>query len=220
MPNSSIPARPMLALLAATFLVTAAPNAPAQFAPPTPGTTVLDASALKPPSGAQVAIVEFADLECPACAKANPLLKAAVDKYKIPWLRHDMLIPSHTWSTQAAINARWFDASSKALGDEYRDQVFANQSFIYGPLKLRSFTEEFAQAHGITLPDSVDPDGMINALVHADTDLGRRTGITHTPTIFVVSTDSKGTHYVEVLLPESQLDNAIAQALKDTGAAK
>jgi protein-disulfide isomerase len=220
MPSSFIPSRLLPALVAAAFLSAAVPSAPAQFAPPPPGTTVLDASALKPPAGARVAIVEFADLECPACAKANPLLKAAVDKYKIPWVRHDMLIPNHVWSTKAAVYARWFDANSKALGDEYRDQVFANQEFIYGPLKLRSFTEEFARSNGIALPDSVDPDGLIDAEVHADTDLGRRTGVTHTPTIFVVSTDSKGAHYVEVQFPDSQLDNAIAQALANSAAAR
>ena len=32
---------------------------------------------------------------------------------------------------QAAVNARWFDMKSKAVGDEYRDKVFANQTSIY-----------------------------------------------------------------------------------------
>jgi hypothetical protein len=36
---------------------------------------VNDPSALKPPPGARVAIIEFEDLECPDCANANPLLK-------------------------------------------------------------------------------------------------------------------------------------------------
>src|SRR5580704_11352834 len=84
-----------------------------------------DAAALKPPPGARVAIVEFDDLQCPSCAHANPILKAAAAQYNIPWIRHDFLIPSHIWSRNAAIRARWFDTQSKALGDEYRDEVFA-----------------------------------------------------------------------------------------------
>src|SRR5689334_17163620 len=36
-----------------------------------------DTSALKPPPGQSVAIVEFLDLQCPDCANANPLLKEA-----------------------------------------------------------------------------------------------------------------------------------------------
>ena len=35
-------------------------------------TTVHDPAALKPPPGSRVAIVEFEDMECPDCARANP----------------------------------------------------------------------------------------------------------------------------------------------------
>src|SRR3984957_15758138 len=65
-----------LALVAALFsaaLIFSAAAANAQFGAP-PTTPVHDASALKPPPGARVAIVEFYDLECPDCARANPLL--------------------------------------------------------------------------------------------------------------------------------------------------
>ena len=81
-------------------------------------------------AGARVAIVELEDMECPDCARANPLLKEAAAKYNIPWVRHDFPLPFHAWSFQAAVNARWFDTKSKKLGDEYRDEVFANQRSI------------------------------------------------------------------------------------------
>ena len=54
-------------------------------------------------------------MECPDCARANPLLKEAAAKYKIPWVRHDFPLPFHAWSFQAAVNARWFDTKSKKL---------------------------------------------------------------------------------------------------------
>ena len=85
-----------------------APVMQAQFAPP-PTTQVHDPAALKPPVGARVAIIEFEDMQCPDCARANPILKDAADKYKIPWVRHDFPLPMHQWSFQAAVNARWFD---------------------------------------------------------------------------------------------------------------
>jgi len=208
-----------LGLGCAVLLLAAAPAAHAQFSVPSSGTEVRDPAALKPPAGARVAIVEFADLECPACASANPLLKAAVEKYKVPWVRHDFLIPSHKWSTYAAVNARWFDAQNVALGGEYRDQVFANQTFIYGPFALRRFTEDFAQGHGIELPSSLDPDGKLTAQVLADNEVGRRTGIQHTPTVFVVTADSKGAPFIEVQHIDQDLDQMIAQALADTASA-
>jgi protein-disulfide isomerase len=181
---------------------------------------VHDPAALKPPAGARVAIVEFVDMECHVCGTSNPIIKAAAAKYKIPWIRHDFLIPYHAWSPDAAVNARWFDTKSKALGDEYRDQVFANQSSIYNPNVLRQFTEKFAADHHIALPFAIDPQGKLAAGVKADSDLGMRTGIVHTPTVFIVTANSKGAPYIEVQHPDQDLYRIIDQALADTASAR
>src|SRR5580692_12628498 len=45
--------------------------------------------ALRPPKGAQVAIVVFEDLQCPDCRRAAPLVEEAARTYKIPVVRHD-----------------------------------------------------------------------------------------------------------------------------------
>lgn len=177
---------------------------------------VVDPSALHPPAGARVAIVEFDDLQCPACAAANPVLKAAAAKYKIPWIRHDFLIPYHNWSRSAAINARWFDVKSKSLGDEYRDQVFASQSSIYNADSLAQFTQKFAQSHSIAMPFAVDPQGKLANDVNADNDLAHRTGLTSTPSIFIVAANSKGAPYTQVMNPSQQLYADIDQALADS----
>jgi protein-disulfide isomerase len=180
---------------------------------------VSDASALHPPAGARVAIVEFDDLQCPACAAANPTLKAAAAKYHIPWVRHDFLIPYHNWSRNAAIDARWFDLKSKALGDEYRDQVFANQASIYNPSSLDQFTQKFAQSHGVALPFAVDPQGKLAAEIEADIALGKRTGIQSTPTIFIVTAGGKGAPFTQVMNPSQQLYTDIDQAFASLGPA-
>jgi protein-disulfide isomerase len=180
---------------------------------------VLDVSALHPPAGARVAIVEFDDLQCPSCAAANPTLKAAAAQYKIPWVRHDYLIPYHNWSRNAAIDARWFDEKSKALGDEYRDQIFANQSSIYNPDSLYQFTLKFAQSHGLALPFAMDPQGKLAQEVDADNQLGRRTGISSTPTIFIVTAGGNGPNYQQVLNPAQQLYSDIDQAMASTAQA-
>src|ERR1019366_3220854 len=153
-----------------------APVLHAQFAQPSPGTQVHDPAALRPPAGARVAIVEFEDMECPDCGRANPLLREAAAKYKIPLVRHDFPLPMHAWSFQAAVNARWFDTKSKNLGDEYRDQVFVNQISIVTPDALRQFTDKFAQGHGVALPFAIDPQGKLSADVKTDYALGQRIG--------------------------------------------
>lgn len=184
-----------------------------------PATKILDSSALHPPAGANVAIVEFSDLECPACAHVNPLLVQAAAKYKIPWVRRDLVIPSHPWSRTAAIYARWFDTQGNGLGDAYRNAIFGSQSSIYSVNVLTQFTQNFARSHNISLPFAIDPQNKLAAEVQADSDLARRTGITRTPTIFIVTAHSKGAPYIEVQNPETDLYRIIDQALADTKAA-
>jgi protein-disulfide isomerase len=177
---------------------------------------VLDSSALHPPAGSRVAIVEFDDLECPACAAANPVLMQAAAKYGIPWIRHDFLIPGHVWSPIAAVNARFFDTKSKSIGNDYRNQVFANQNSIETRDELQQFTQRFASAHSVALPFAIDPQGKFAAAVQADVQLGLRTGVTQTPTIFIVTSNSKGAPFIEVINPQAQLFTTIDQALTDT----
>jgi protein-disulfide isomerase len=179
-------------------------------------TQVLDSSALHPPAGSRVAIVEFDDLECPACAAANPMLMQAAAKYGIPWIRHDFLIPGHVWSPIAAVNARFFDTKSKTIGNDYRNQVFANQNSIETRDELQQFTQRFASAHGVALPFAIDPQGKLAAAVQADVQLGIRMGLKLTPTIFIVTSNSKGAPFIEVLNPQTQLFTSIDQAFTDT----
>jgi protein-disulfide isomerase len=216
-PFRSFMARGSSLLLAAAALVLIQ-GANAQFNAPAPGTQVRDPSALKPPPGARVAIVEWEDMECPDCARANPLLKEAAAKYNIPWVRHDFPLAMHAWSFNAAVNARWFDTKSKKLGDDYRDAVFANQMSITTPDILAQFTQKFAQDHGIAFPFAVDPQGKLAAEVKADYALGQRVGIEHTPTIWVATANSKGAPFVEVV-DRSKLYQLIDQALADTKSA-
>jgi protein-disulfide isomerase len=206
-------ARLVLALLPAALLFLA-PAARAQFGAP-PTTQVRDASALKPPAGARVAIIEFYDLECPQCAQTNPLLIAAANQYKIPWIRYDLIIPNHIWSRQAAINARFFDSKSLKLGNDYRDYVLANQISIETLVDLNKWTQKFAQAHGVALPFAIDPMGKFAAQIQADVDLGRRIGVEHTPTIFIVASGGHAPAYTEVV-DRNRLFQTIDQLLAET----
>lgn len=125
------------------------------------------------------------------CAQDNPLLKDAAAKYRIPWLRHDFLIPYHNWSSQAAVNARWFDAQARHLGNDYRDAIFANQRSIETIEDLNQFTENYARQHGIALPFAIDPQGKYLNEVKADVALGQSLGVHETPTVWIV-TDRTG----------------------------
>ena len=152
---------------------------------------------LKPPKGAQLAIVVFEDLQCPQCRLSAPVLKNAGQTYKIPVVRHDFPLPMHNWSFDAAVIAHYFDSRSAQLGYDFRDYIFQHQLEII-PTNLRSFAEKFAAEHKVDLPFVVDPQGKLAAEVNAERALGNRIGVHQTPTIYVVSSKPGGKPYVEV----------------------
>jgi len=152
---------------------------------------------LRPPKGAQVAIVVFEDLQCPQCRRVAPILEQASKTYKIPLVRHDFPLPMHNWSYQAAVMARYFDSISKGSGNDFRDYIFANQLEI-NPQNLRSYAEKFASEHKVDFPFVVDPQGKFAAEVNADRDIGRTIKLEHTPTVYVVSSRHPDKPYVEM----------------------
>ncbi len=152
---------------------------------------------LRPPKGAQVAIVVFEDLQCPQCRRVSPILEQASKTYKIPLVRHDFPLPMHNWSYNAAVMARYFDETSKSLGNEFRDYIFANQLEI-NPQNLRSYAEKFASEHKLGLPFVIDPQGKLAAEVNADRDIGKEIKLDHTPSVFIVSSRNPQKPYVEM----------------------
>ena len=172
-----------------------------------------DPALLRPPKGAQVAIIVFEDLQCPKCRMDAPLVANAGKTYKIPVVRHDYPLPMHNWSYNAAVIARYFDTHSKELGNQFRDYIFQHQPEI-SPDNLQAFAQRFATDHKVDLPFVVDPQGKFAALVNEDKDLGRRVGIQHTPTIYVVSGKPQAKPFMEVENPDKQLYQLI-EAMKN-----
>jgi protein-disulfide isomerase len=183
--------------------------------PPNQGSDFVDTSMLKPPVGAKVAIIEWEDLECPYCAHAFPLVQAAVKRYKIPLVRYDIHIPSHMWSHEAALTARYLeDKVSPELATEYRRAVFASQEKITNKDDLNRLTKAFFAAHGKELPLLIDPTGQLEREVRAGDALGHRlTAKMYTPMIVVVTP----TAWIEVK-DVAELNKAINQAEVEVGA--
>jgi protein-disulfide isomerase len=157
-----------------------------------------DTSALRPPKNAPVALVAFEDLQCSDCADAEALLQEASAKYGIPLVRHDFPLPMHNWSFEAHVIARYFDTTSLPLGEEFRRWVYANQSSI-NKENLRGMADRFADQHNLELPAVYDPKGELKKQVLADYALGQQVGVTHTPTVYVVSVSQRGSPFVETL---------------------
>ena len=173
--------------LAAVFVVLLAGVGAAQTSmPPNQATPFKDTSIFKPPVGSKVAILEFEDLECPACAHAFPIVHVAMNQYHIPLVRHDFPLKMHIWSHDAAIWARYMqDKISPDLATEYRREVFASQYQIASKDDMVNFTRKFLAAHQQQMPFALDP--QFAREVDADEALGEKVGLIETPTIVVVT---------------------------------
>lgn len=179
---------------------------------------VTDASLLKPPAGASVAIVMFQDLQSPECARAFPLVWDVAAAHHVPVVLYDFPLPRHVWSFQAAVWARYFDMTSAALGNEFRRFMYASQDQMnYG--NLQQWVRKFADANKVTLPPAQDPDGKLAEKVKADFSLAQRIGVEHAPTIWVVSNSDVSQPFVEEIRDRDQFTRALEEMQQKAGPA-
>jgi protein-disulfide isomerase len=171
-----------------------------------------DASALRPPPGAKVAIVVFEDLQCADCSRAYPVIWEAANAHKVPVVLHDFPLPMHNWAFNAAVWARYFDRTSADKGNDFRKFVYANQTQITRD-NLSQWVQKFAAGHQLPVPAANDPDGKLSELVKADFALGQRIGVEHTPTIWVIGNGGVSQPLVEEVKDRDKLGQMIDEML-------
>jgi protein-disulfide isomerase len=190
----------------------AVPVSAQRAAPAGSGDAFKDTAFFKPPAGARVAIVEFQDLECPACAHAFPIVHQAAAHYNIPLIEKDFPLRQHIWSFDAAVWARYLeDKVSAKVADDYRGAIFAQQMAISSKDDMLAFTRRFFQSHGLQLPFVADPTGQLTKEVEADRTLGDKIGLQHTPTIIVCS-PREWVQVTDVTLLYQTIDEVTAEA--------
>ena len=199
--------------VALSLTLVAMPGFAQRAAPAGSGDTFKDTSMFKPPAGARVAVLEWQDLECPACAHAFPIVHAAVAHYNIPLVERDFpLGGAHIWSLDAAVWARYLqDKVSPKVGDEYRGAIFAAQMGINSKDDMLNFTRRFFASHNVQMPFVPDPSGQLMKEVQADKALGTKMGLQHTPTIIVCSA-REWVHVTDVSLLYQTIDEVEAKA--------
>jgi protein-disulfide isomerase len=171
-----------------------------------------DATLLKPPRGAAVAIVMFEDLQCADCSKAFLAVWEAADTHKVPVVLRDFPLPMHNWAFDAAVWARYFDKTSADMGNDFRRFIYANQNQITRD-NLPQWVQKFAAENKTAVPSDKDPEGKLADLVKADYLLGQRIGVEHTPTIWVVSNSGVSQPLVEEVRVREKLGQMIEEML-------
>ena len=174
-----------------------------------------DASILKPPPGARVAVVVFDDLQCSDDARAFPIVGQAASAHEVPVVSYDFPLPMHNWAFDAAVWARFFDAKSEKLGNQFRAYLYSNQIRI-SLSNLQDFVQRFGDENKVPIPATNDPDGKLAEKVKADYRLAQQIGLVHAPTIFVVGRGSVSAPMVEVV-SHDELNQVIEDMLKKAG---
>jgi len=160
------------------------------------------------PANAPVTIVEYADLECPECARMQKFLEQdVIPKYgkqvRIVFKEYP-LVAIHDWALTAAIANECAYELNPSDFFRYRSMIFRNQSMINGA-NVRSLLLDFGQRSGLnrlSLATCLDSKKTLPR-VEADMREGQRLGIASTPTLFINGRPLVGmptpAHFYEVL---------------------
>lgn len=147
---------------------------------------------------AKVTIVEFSDLQCPACKNAQPDLNRVYDTYKdkIKFIYRDFPLTTIHKYAQRAAEASEF-ASEQGKFWEFHDLMFSKQEEWAGASDQDKFDELLTgYAKSLGLDDKKMFEALNNktyaARVQSDVDDGFKVGINSTPTFFVNGEETKG----------------------------
>lgn len=141
----------------------------------------------KGPANAAVTIVEFSDLECPHCAKAEPILeKLLTDEPNARVVYEPFPLPQHKWAAKAANFALCVNRENPAAFWKFIDAVYQNQVSI-DENNAAAKLIEFANAAGVkgTQTATCAATPAIQQEVERATALGKAVGVNGTPTFFI-----------------------------------
>lgn len=161
---------------------------------------------------APVTIVEFADLECPMCARYEQYIDTQLlPKYgsKVRVVFKDFPLPGHDWSTTAAVANQCAYQLKPSTYHPYRSLIFANQMSI-NATNVRDQLLVLGEQAGL---DRLKLSACIDAKeswprIQADLDEGQKVNVAGTPTFFVNG------HMIYGVMPDqfdAVVDNALAQ---------
>ena len=143
----------------------------------------VEGSPVKGPADAPITIVEFADYQCPFCARSEGLITQALQAYPTQArfvYKHFPLTANHPEALPAALAAAAAQKQGKFW--EMHEILFANQRAL-SPEQIDGYAKKIGLDMKRFKAD-VDSDA-VKEQVEADRRLARRAGVRGTPTVFV-----------------------------------
>lgn len=134
---------------------------------------------------AAIKIVEFGDLQCPACRAAQPIMDNAVEKNKdkIYFVFRHYPLSIHKNSKLAAQAAEAASAQGKFF--EMIDILYEKQVDWAEKSNPREAFRQYAQGLGLDINKFNNDMEKLKTQIEADYALGNRAGVESTPTFFI-----------------------------------
>lgn len=162
-------------------------------------------------AAAAVRVIVYEDLQCSDCAAFRRMLdEKLLPRYgaRVAFEHRDFPLAKHAWARQAAIAARFFQASSPELAVAFRKHMLAG----IRQTTTANFQERlaaFAREHGVDSQRAAAAleDARYAELVEKDLQEGVARGVAKTPTVFV-----DGAPFIETFTVE-EITKAIEAAL-------
>ena len=143
----------------------------------------IEGSPAKGPADAPITIVEFADYQCPFCARSEGLVEEVLKAYPTQTrfvYKHFPLTANHPQALPAALAAAAAQRQGKFW--EMHAILFANQRAL-SPEQIDGYARQLGLDMDRFKADMASEE--VKAQVEADRRLARRAGVRGTPTVFV-----------------------------------
>lgn len=139
-------------------------------------------SAIKGKKDAKVTIVEFSDFQCPYCSKLQPMIKEVLGMYPdtVNLVYKDFPLSFHKQAKNAAKAARAAGEQGKYW--EMHDMIFDNFNNL-SEAKFEEFATKLKLDIGKFKADY--SSNKYDKLITEDINLGRKAGVTGTPTLYI-----------------------------------
>lgn len=138
-----------------------------------------------------VTIVEFGDLQCPVCKRAQPTIEklmADVPNAKLIFEQYP-LTQLHKWAMRASKYALCVNKQNKEAFWKFIDEVYQNQDAMepMTPEQVEPKLKQYAMDAGVKGDEVAKCAGEpgIEAQIFASQELGQEVGVTGTPTLFI-----------------------------------
>lgn len=136
---------------------------------------------------ASVVLVEYSDLQCPACASFQPVVKDLLEQYgdAIRFEYKHFPLPIHPYAVQAAVAAE--AAGQQGAFYEFHDKLFENQAVWSNSATPNVFFAQYAEELGLNVEQFQiqQKSSLLKNRVTTQFDEGRALNVTGTPTFFL-----------------------------------